>query len=267
MTVTIRPLHLALIGVFITLIALGGFVLASAGDGEPSVKRVESSDTTPTATSSATATETPRATATGVPTTATTTPVSPTPGPVLPAATPTPVPPTETATPVPPTSTPTPLPPTATATPVPPTATPTPTATPEAYAFAVQAVDFIVDFDCDSGLAFEGEFEFYVSVYGIKGEPGSKILASGGSRSDPIKLNDTFAYAFSAREVYEVRTGESLYITLSATEWDLLSADSRMDHASKTFTLSAGNQNTLTEIVLGEPGCRVRTRVYFSAYP
>jgi len=42
-----------------------------------------------------------------------------------------------------------------------------------------------------------------------------------------------------------------------------------MDHALKTFTLSAGDEKHFSSFTLqlGEPGCRVRTTVYFTDYP
>jgi len=256
-TLTIRPLHLALVGVAAALLAMfaaGGFILASQrGDAQSDEQAVLGSPTK-TATNSARVTTTPGTPATSAAPTATPALVQPTETPVPPIEAPVqpttaPNPPALTPTPVPPTTAPTP--PTLTPTPVPPTATPIPT--PDAYFPIVVASSFVVDADCDGAFAGAGEFEFHASVEG-------KELAAGGSRSDPVKLSDGQSIPLMARadgREYRINTGQSFTITFEATEWDVLSADSDMDHASQGIGLTADSLGDFA-IQLGPPGCRVR---------
>ena len=253
MTVTIRPLHLALVGGVVALIALltaGGFILASQrGDGQSDEHAVLGSPTK-TATNSASVTTTPETTATSAAPTATPALVQPIEAPAEPTTAPNP--PAVTPTSVPPTTAPSP--PTLTPTPVPPTATPTPIPTPDAYFPIVRARSFVVDEDCDGALAGAGEFEFHVWVQG-------KQLTARGSRSDPAKLNDGQSILLWPQSAdmgeFRINIGYSFTITFETTEWDVLSADSDMDHARASIVLTADDLGDFA-IQLGPPGCSVR---------
>lgn len=270
MTLAIRPLHLALVGVAAALLAslaVGGLILASQrGDGQSDEQAVLGRPTQ-RATNSAAVTATPRTTATSAAPTATPALVQPieTAGsadnaPNPPILTPTPVPPTTapnppilTPTPVPPTSAPTP--PTSTPTPVPPTATPTPTPTPDAYFPFIRPRRLVALQDCDGAFAGAGEFEFRVTVQGDR-------IAAHGSQSYPVLLNDGEAFDLYPKFLDDARTarigiGKSYTISLEVTEWDFLFADSDMDHASDSITLTASNKGDFA-LQVGAPGCSVR---------
>lgn len=274
MTVTVRPLHLALGGAAVALLAsfaAGGFIVASQrGDGQPDERAVSGSPTR-TATSSARVTTTPGTTATRAAPTATPALVQPieTAGsadnaPNPPTLTPTPVPPTTaptspalTPTPVPPTTAPTP--PALTPTPVPPTATPTPTPTPDAYFAFIQPRRFVALQDCDGAFAGAGEFEFRVRVQGDE-------IAVHGSQSYPVLLSDGEAFDLYPTFLEDARTarigiGKSYTISLEVTEWDVFSADSDMDHASDSITLTAYNKGDFA-LQVGAPGCSVRLELH-----
>ena len=82
-------------------------------------------------------------------------------------------------------------------------------------------------------------------------------LAARGSRSAPLLLSDGEALNLLDTAQYRVSAGKSFTISLEVTEWDVLSADSDMDHARDSISLTAYNFGDFA-IEVGAPGCSVR---------